>query len=468
MWNAVAPEVMNPESLSYTVSADIYSLAMIFYELGTGGGIPFEEFQNIPKYLLKSGNINKQLICQEIIAGLIRPTIPKDFLSDKFSNLVQRCWTNKPENRPSAQQVLQEIEAMLSEGKSSTTHSVTHKRQYTFEKSLPIGVDTLSSPIWSLGSRVSPQGTDIYAGSEDGSVCSIQFLPQSKTFSVQKRLSLNAGTVYSLFSEKTTLWCGTSNGQLFSISHPEFVKHDPIQIFPQNWIVSCIERVVCAGQEVLWCGTPTDNCCIAIVHPETRQLLGNILLGSEHPVSCIKHYEKIWVGCLGNIILFNSVTGFPICDLKVSARSPVLSITQQAGSNLIWCTAGVSLFAYDSKNCTKLHQVNIENFPELKVTPLAQCILTNSECLLCTDTVGCIHVWDTKRAKIQTLLPPSPLGKVLYRCVTSPDDHLHSLWVSSVSGQKGIFLYMMTSATVDTVSSSNSTGTSAPTSTHTQ
>lgn len=74
----------------YGLAADIFSFAMIMYETMTGL-LPYQQFTSgfhITEALLKGE--------RPIIPSHISQKIPPNFL-----NLIQSCWLQEPENRPS-------------------------------------------------------------------------------------------------------------------------------------------------------------------------------------------------------------------------------------------------------------------------------------------------------------------------------------------------------------------------------
>lgn len=90
-----APEIWKGEN--YTKSSDVYSFSIIAYEILTGS-MPFQ-------------NLSPFQIISKIING-DRPKINSSvFLSytpmyDKYMNIIEKCWANDPENRPTFDQIV--------------------------------------------------------------------------------------------------------------------------------------------------------------------------------------------------------------------------------------------------------------------------------------------------------------------------------------------------------------------------
>lgn len=89
-----APETMrrNPE---WSAASDVYSMGMVMWEIATRQ-IPFQDVSDnylIPIIVRVDGD---------------RPAIPDDCPSP-LTDIIQRCWSAEPEDRPSCEQVLQQM-----------------------------------------------------------------------------------------------------------------------------------------------------------------------------------------------------------------------------------------------------------------------------------------------------------------------------------------------------------------------
>ncbi|CAG8718844.1 3303_t:CDS:1, partial [Acaulospora colombiana] len=87
----IAPETLN--SKIYSQASDIYSVGMLMYEVATG----------LPPFNEKRADVN--LACH-ILDGN-RPIVPNEFnfLSSKYTGIMNRCWDALPQNRPTATEV---------------------------------------------------------------------------------------------------------------------------------------------------------------------------------------------------------------------------------------------------------------------------------------------------------------------------------------------------------------------------
>ncbi|POG77064.1 kinase-like domain-containing protein, partial [Rhizophagus irregularis DAOM 181602=DAOM 197198] len=82
----MAPEVLRGKP--YTQAADIYSFGMIMYFVATGQQ-PFADCAH--------DNVLAFNICKGI-----RPEINKLEIPESYINLMERCWSPNPDNRPNA------------------------------------------------------------------------------------------------------------------------------------------------------------------------------------------------------------------------------------------------------------------------------------------------------------------------------------------------------------------------------
>ncbi len=113
-----APEVFRFGSRNkYTKAADVYSYAMVFFEVLTGE-MPFE---NIEQHELPSS-----------IRNGLRPTLPPDdYCPVHVSAVIKKCWATRPEDRPQFHEICQ----MLWQCKARIlSHSPPHSSPWKSER----------------------------------------------------------------------------------------------------------------------------------------------------------------------------------------------------------------------------------------------------------------------------------------------------------------------------------------------
>jgi len=92
----MSPEVAN--SQPYNHKADVYSFAMILWEL-VAYEKPFDGF-------------NRDEFYEKVVHGGFRPEITRKFPAD-LSNLIQKCWSSQPDARPNFDKVAEVLREML-------------------------------------------------------------------------------------------------------------------------------------------------------------------------------------------------------------------------------------------------------------------------------------------------------------------------------------------------------------------
>ncbi|CAF2699290.1 unnamed protein product, partial [Rotaria sp. Silwood2] len=102
-----APEILCAER--YTDKSDIYSLGIVYWELGTGE-IPYDDLQDgvIRAFVLAGDRLK------------IPNTIPSSFRS-----LIQQCWVQQPNDRPNSSHIIEMIEECIKIERTSLVQSGT-------------------------------------------------------------------------------------------------------------------------------------------------------------------------------------------------------------------------------------------------------------------------------------------------------------------------------------------------------
>ncbi|KAH3743319.1 serine/threonineprotein kinase [Pelomyxa schiedti] len=449
-YQCFAPEVFSVHSKSYNESSDVYALSMVFYELASGVS-PYDEFLGLPQYCTL-GKIKEQKLKTDIMDGL-RPTLPESF-SPVFSELLPRCWSGVPHDRLTATQIVLRMEQMLHITPVKSHGSIKEKLQLAGTAAPPacnlrllsqeqVGEGQLQTPVWSL----LWVNNTLFAGCEDGQLVLTTVSPTNTATFTSVRLHNSA--IYALAFCDNRVWCGSCNGLLHSFSVTNNIAEQPLQIFQDGWIISSIGIITTNDKQYLWCGTPTDNCCIAVVDLTKRNLQDTIQLDSSHPVSSIKQYKRwVWVGCQGTIVLFDCHLWQAKTEMKVSARSPVFSLQVHEKNEQMWCAAGTCVAVCDANTAELILKIEVglvEGASALLV-PIVQdlCIDEESNIVWGADSAGRIHAFfaGSLTKVLCSPIPNQPPGRTTFRslCMTNTNGN-KCMWASTISGFKALLKY---------------------------
>jgi serine/threonine protein kinase len=122
----MAPEVLRGRP--YTQAADIYSFGMIMYFVATGR----QPFANVA---------HDQILVLDICKKEIRPEINEPEAPKCYINLMKKCWSSDPENRPNVTEVHKLIQSFYDSYSLGQDYEI--KKQ--FEKAEEYRKENLSS-----------------------------------------------------------------------------------------------------------------------------------------------------------------------------------------------------------------------------------------------------------------------------------------------------------------------------------
>ncbi|KAH7908821.1 kinase-like domain-containing protein [Hygrophoropsis aurantiaca] len=91
-----APEIFEDQPVSF--AADVYAFGMILYEIFSKQ----QPFRGMTRYAV-----------QNAIAKRVRPERPKDGISNALWELIQRCWTQDPNERPEIGVIVQQLSSFV-------------------------------------------------------------------------------------------------------------------------------------------------------------------------------------------------------------------------------------------------------------------------------------------------------------------------------------------------------------------
>ena len=128
-WQWLAPEVigvLDNQSKNYGISSDVYSFAIICWELTTCG-FPFDEFNNDKRFTSSSNSKEasitklKNSIATENLRPTLLPSVDKSkkpiegkSMPKEFRELIEQCWKTDPSERPSFFDILDRLHEICS------------------------------------------------------------------------------------------------------------------------------------------------------------------------------------------------------------------------------------------------------------------------------------------------------------------------------------------------------------------
>jgi hypothetical protein len=119
-WRWRAPEITEAEpGKSYSLASDMYSFALILWELLSPPALPYAEFSTDPRFV-HAGKF-ELTIMQAICEGL-RPSLPRN-LPQLVTDLLVNCWDGRPLARPPFVAVVAALGNMLREESGTVSSS---------------------------------------------------------------------------------------------------------------------------------------------------------------------------------------------------------------------------------------------------------------------------------------------------------------------------------------------------------
>jgi len=121
-WQWLAPEVLDTSHATYDERSDVYSFAMICWEISTDFTYrPFEQHLSARPETVVRG---------EIVSNDLRPPILPS-TPVQYADLFRCCWATNPNNRPSFDKICEDLTSML---KTNETRSLMRERSVSTTK----------------------------------------------------------------------------------------------------------------------------------------------------------------------------------------------------------------------------------------------------------------------------------------------------------------------------------------------
>ena len=183
-WRWLAPEVIDVDNVYYDETADIYSFAIVMWEI-VARDVPFLEYDK---------DIRQMQIKQMIIHENLRPTIPDD-CPPKLARLMKKCWRADPKQRPNFDKSVKELNRLL-------------KSYYPKDNSLPREKKPSINQLPIILSSRHPLNNDLHKRSS--------LSKYNSTHTMENFSPKSEGTtgIYAMILVGTRIWTGHSDGYI--------------------------------------------------------------------------------------------------------------------------------------------------------------------------------------------------------------------------------------------------------------
>ncbi|UIZ27309.1 hypothetical protein KXD40_005417 [Peronospora effusa] len=144
-WRWNAPEIMNnPNACRFNRETDMYSFGVALWEILTNGAVPF-------------GDVDFDHQVRQLVAAGERPLLPPASLRrapPKFIEVMRACWHQRPDKRPSAQDVMFHLGSLSYTLSNSSESSISSQNttRYVFSDTYYQAIDSIQScpGLWPL------------------------------------------------------------------------------------------------------------------------------------------------------------------------------------------------------------------------------------------------------------------------------------------------------------------------------
>ncbi|TMW56902.1 hypothetical protein Poli38472_002827 [Pythium oligandrum] len=140
-WRWNAPEIMaNPNECHFNRATDIYSFGMALWEILTNGATPF-------------GDVSFDHQVRTLVSNGERPKVPPVYVSrapPEFVEIIKACWDQRPENRPTAQDVMLRLGSLSYSLYNSTEPSTRQTSRAVFSDNYYQALDSARSCVIDL------------------------------------------------------------------------------------------------------------------------------------------------------------------------------------------------------------------------------------------------------------------------------------------------------------------------------
>ncbi len=376
-----SPEVQNLQE--YTEKADVYSFAMILWELFTRKK-PFDEF-----------DFKSIFMKRDAIYNGLRPTIPDD-APLLYTNLIEDCWDHEPTHRPSFEvildrlvlmeeqfvsneetdreldslQVVEDTNEINSDGKSSSTLGIARRGNETAQRKITKGHENSSTTSDDLRMKalyvaryykrltplLSHSGSEaivqllvteehVWSACEDGSIAIWNSLWKDHKCVMEVRK--HKASITSMTQAGDTVWAASKDGTISIWDKSSFKYKRTIEI-PGKDTVNCM----ITANDQIWAGCRK---LIFVWNPENCKVSKEIFLGAA-ALSMLRYGSTIWVATDISLLERWSIDSHKKLD-SVQVEAAISSMV--VVDNFIWAgTVTGKILVYDAETVECLNKID--------------------------------------------------------------------------------------------------------------
>lgn len=313
-WRWLAPEVINFESQSYDERSDIYSFAIVLWELATAG-IPYDEY---------SESMSGQDLRRGIITGKLRPTIP-DSVDPRFATLMRQCWRNDPTDRLPFSEAVRALSNILGQDPDAPTYLPSNKLEEKFLKEISM-----------------PQLKNTTVD-ESEDTAKATFVPPTL---VTKKEKLRPKPITCMLAVGQRVWCGFDDGYITVFDSASQMPVSAFSAFDGTKIF----RMVATENGTVWVSSAYLKIFDAKTFKKKRSLTSKDVVMAMALVH-LHGKEYVWTGDFqGNLTVWNSGSAMPSPIHRIKIGEPIYSLAQN--EEHVWIGLYRKLLVYQAQSAS--------------------------------------------------------------------------------------------------------------------
>jgi len=318
-WRWLAPEVIDVSNVYYDQTADIYSFAIVMWEVVTRDA-PFFEYEK---------EIREMQIKHKIIHENLRPTIPSE-CPQELADLIRECWKTNPKERPTFEtstRILSKImrkmfpsdRSAAADFKDSASPNIRHLPMQLSSQH-PLNIDPAEklqrswnslSAIQSLQTIHLPLekasgvyailqvGTKIWTGHSDGHI----IIWDAMTRTMLDRFCAHEDRVQALILVEGRVWSSSTSIKVWDSR--DYANLGSLKEPHKNLIRNLQWVSVNPDESYVWSGDVDGIVCVWDI--TTSRLIHQLEM--DEPINCISHFGNyVWVGLYRSLRLYDCRT----------------------------------------------------------------------------------------------------------------------------------------------------------------